>query len=70
MTKRLLMVVGVAVVLLVLAAPAMAFNGYRGDYTTSNACQPCHNGQFPAFPPCTTSGWIPSTRWPAQMTRR
>jgi hypothetical protein len=35
---------------LVLAVPAMAFNGYRGDYTTSNACQPCHNGQFSGIP--------------------
>jgi hypothetical protein len=46
------MVVGVAVVLLVLAVPAIAatHNGYRADYTTSNACQPCHNGQFPSIP--------------------
>jgi hypothetical protein len=50
MTKRLLVVVAVAVVLLVLAAPAMAFNGYRADYTTSNACQPCHAGQFAGIP--------------------
>ena len=50
MTKRLLVVVAVAVALLVLAAPALAFNGYRGDYTTSNACQPCHSGQFAGIP--------------------
>ncbi len=34
--KRLLIVVAVAVALLVLAAPAMAFNGMRGDYTTAD----------------------------------
>ena len=26
----------------VLAVPAMAFNGYRGDYTTSDYCSICH----------------------------
>jgi hypothetical protein len=50
MTKRLFIVIAVAVALLALAAPAMAFNGYRADYTTSNACQPCHNGQFAGIP--------------------
>jgi len=42
--KRLLIVVAVVTALLVLAAPAMAFNGYRGDYTTSDVCQGCHSG--------------------------
>ncbi|MGE5229195.1 MAG: hypothetical protein ACM3MJ_05675, partial [Deltaproteobacteria bacterium] len=44
MTKRLFVVVAVAVALLALAAPAMAFNGYRADYTTSDICQGCHSG--------------------------
>jgi hypothetical protein len=57
MTKRLLVVAGVALALLVLAAPAMAFNGLRPDYTTSNACQPCHSGQF-AGVPAVYSEWV------------
>jgi nitrate/TMAO reductase-like tetraheme cytochrome c subunit len=44
MTKRLLLTIGVAVALLVLAAPAMAWNGYREDYTTTDACAFCHSG--------------------------
>ena len=42
--KRLLIVVAVATALLVLAVPAMAFNGYRADYTTSDLCAGCHSG--------------------------
>ena len=42
MTKRLFIVIGVAVALLVLAVPAMAWNGLREDYTTTDGCQ-CHN---------------------------
>ena len=34
----------VAAFLLMVAVPAMAWNGYRGDYTTSAACQTCHSG--------------------------
>jgi nitrate reductase cytochrome c-type subunit len=34
----------VAAFLLMVAVPAMAFNGYRGDYTTTPACQTCHSG--------------------------
>ena len=39
-------IVGLLVVatFLVLAIPAFAFNGYRGDYTTSAACAQCHSG--------------------------
>ena len=34
----------VAAFVLVMAVPAMAFNGLRGDYTTSNACAVCRSG--------------------------
>jgi hypothetical protein len=34
----------VAAFVLMVAVPAMAFNGYRGDYTTTGACEVCHNG--------------------------
>ncbi len=50
MTRRLLVVMAVAAALLILAAPVMAFNGLRSDYTTSDACQPCHNGQLSGVP--------------------
>src|SRR5450759_3293077 len=44
MAKRVLLVAIIVAAILVVAAPAMAFNGYRGDYTTSAACQSCHSG--------------------------
>ena len=44
MVKRILLVAIVVAAILVVAAPAMAFNGYRGDYTTTNYCQICHSG--------------------------
>jgi hypothetical protein len=50
MLRRVTIVALVVAAFLVLAVPALAFNGYRGDYTTSNACQPCHSGQFPGMP--------------------
>jgi plastocyanin len=34
----------VAAFVLVMAVPALAFNGMRGDYTTTKACQACHAG--------------------------
>lgn len=34
----------VAAFVLIAAVPAMAWNGYRGDYTTSQACAQCHSG--------------------------
>lgn len=40
----------VAAFVLMMAVPAMAWNGLREDYTTSNACEPCHNGQFAGIP--------------------
>jgi hypothetical protein len=56
MTKRLLILIGVAVALLVLAVPAMAWNGYREDYTTTDACQLCHSGI--AGIPDTYNQWV------------
>jgi cytochrome c5 len=39
----------VAAFVLMMAVPALAFNGYRGDYTVSSACRSCHdNGSFGA----------------------
>ena len=46
----------VVAVFLVLAMPALAFNGYRGDYTASSACRSCHNtGSFGA--PIVGANW-------------
>src|SRR5659263_684333 len=42
MAKRVLLVAIVVAAILVVAAPAMAFNGYRGDYTLSTVCAICH----------------------------
>jgi hypothetical protein len=55
MTKRLVLVALVVAAALVLAAPAMAFDGYRVDYTPTyggtGTCQGCH-GSRAVF-----SGW-------------
>jgi len=55
MTKRLVLVALVVAAALVLAAPAMAFDGYRDDYTpthgSTGTCQSCH-GSWAVF-----SGW-------------
>lgn len=46
----------VLAVFLVLAIPALAFNGYRGDYTVSSACRSCHDiGSFGA--PIVGANW-------------
>jgi hypothetical protein len=44
MIKRVTVFAIVVATFLVLAVPAMAFNGYRSTYTTSSACATCHNG--------------------------
>ena len=43
MAKRVLLVVMIVAAILVVAAPAMAFNGYRADFTTAAECQVCHS---------------------------
>ena len=40
--KRVLVVALVVAALLVVAAPALAFNGFRADYTTAAQCAGCH----------------------------
>jgi hypothetical protein len=57
MFKRVTIVALVVAAFLLLAVPALAFNGFRGDYTTSNACQSCHSGQF-AGVPAVYNEWI------------
>jgi len=42
MAKRVLLVAIIVAAILVVAAPAMAFNGYRGDYTLTTFCAVCH----------------------------
>jgi Cytochrome c552/Cytochrome c554 and c-prime len=42
MAKRVLLVAIIVAAILVVAAPAMAFNGYRGDYDPSSLCAVCH----------------------------
>ncbi len=44
MFKRVTIVALVVAAFLVLAVPALAFNGFRPDYTTTDACQTCHSG--------------------------
>jgi hypothetical protein len=41
-TRRVLLLAIVVAVLLIAAAPASAFNGYRADYLTATDCQVCH----------------------------
>jgi len=56
MFKRVTIVALVVAAFLVLAVPAMAWNGYREDYTTSEACQTCHDGI--AGIPSVYSEWV------------
>ena len=44
MTKRLMLFVLIVAAFLVLAAPALAFDGWRADYTTADMCGACHAG--------------------------
>jgi len=44
MFKRVTIVALVVAAFLVLAVPALAWNGLREDYTTTPACQTCHSG--------------------------
>jgi hypothetical protein len=54
--KRVTIVALVVAAFFVLAVPAMAFNGYRGDYTVSSACRSCHDvGSFGA--PIVGANW-------------
>ena len=46
MAKRVLLVVMIVAAILVVAAPALAFNGYRADYTTAAQCQVCHTEKY------------------------
>jgi len=57
MVKRILLVAIVVAAVLVVAAPAMAFNGYRPDYTTSNYCSTCHQTGQPGSGPKVYDRW-------------
>jgi len=43
MAKRVLLVAIIVAAILVVAAPAMAFNGYRATYDNATVCQGCHD---------------------------
>jgi len=55
--KRIGVLVIVVAAFLVLAVPALAFNGYRGDYTTSNYCSICHQKGQPGSAPKVYDQW-------------
>jgi nitrate/TMAO reductase-like tetraheme cytochrome c subunit len=55
--KRIIVLAGVVAAFLVLAVPALAFNGYRGDYTTSNYCSICHQEGQPGSAPKVYDQW-------------
>lgn len=55
MAKRAAIIAFVVAAFLMLAVPALAFNGYRADYTTAVACQTCHSGI--AGIPAVYAGW-------------
>ena len=59
MFKRVTIVALVAAAFLVLAVPALAWNGLREDYTTTGACASCHTtGSFGA--PKVYNEWLES----------
>ena len=47
----------VAAFVLMLAVPALAFNGYRGDFTTSDYCSICHQEGQPGSAPKIFNRW-------------
>ena len=47
----------VAAFVLVLAVPALAFNGFRGDYTVTSACAGCHDEPGFAGAPIIVPRW-------------
>ena len=47
----------VAAFVLMMAVPALAFNGYRGDYTTSDYCSICHQEGQPGSAPKIQDRW-------------
>ena len=57
MIRRIAILTLVLAALLLLAAPAFAFNGYRADYTTSDACAVCHTSGQPASAPKVFDAW-------------
>ena len=59
MVKRITLLVVVLAAFFVLAVPGFAAtnNGYRADYTTSDACQTCHQAGQPANAPKVYNGW-------------
>ena len=57
MVKRIAVSAIVLAAFLILAVPAFAFNGYRGDYTTSAACAVCHQSGQPANAPKVYNDW-------------
>jgi hypothetical protein len=57
MFKRVTIVALVVAAFLVLAVPALAFNGMRGDYTVSAYCSNCHMVGTPGSAPKVYDGW-------------
>ena len=57
MVRRIAVSAIVLAAFLILAVPAFAFNGYRGDYTTSAACAVCHQSGQPANAPKVYNDW-------------
>ena len=49
MVKRVLFVAMILAAALVVVAPALAFNGYRADFTPSETCKTCHT-DTPSIP--------------------
>jgi hypothetical protein len=57
MVKRFAVLAIVLAAFLILAVPAFAANGYRADYTTSDACQTCHQAGQPLDAPKVYNDW-------------
>ncbi len=57
MVKRIAVLAIVLAAFLIVAVPALAFNGARADYTTSAACAVCHTAGQPAGAPKVYNEW-------------
>jgi ribosomal protein L31 len=57
LTKRLALLGLLVAAFLVLAAPAMAFDGFRDDYTLTSTCATCHGEGNPFSNPDVVTPW-------------
>ncbi len=67
MVRRFAFLALLVAAFLVLAVPALAANGARADYTTSDACAVCHTSGQPANAPKVYNDWLATAHGSGDM---